>query len=188
MVTNYNWREGAKKGHILMRDGEDYVNNNKRYDRAHILLNTAYNAAILDKTAKDIELANICLWNENLDINPFTKRNEEALKWYKRGLAYIRNNCNTKQCIITKASLYNSIGVAHHHQTTRWTTGGPIPQSSFYNYNKACKIINDNPNYKNAFKLLSTKLKQNSGGRIKFLGGDNNSSYIGSGGNYVSAF
>jgi hypothetical protein len=101
--------------------------------------------------------------NENLDINPFTKRNEEALKWY------IRNNC--------KASLYNSIGVAHHHQTTRWTTGGPIPQSSFYNYNKAC---NDNPNYKNAFKLLSTKLKQNSGG--------NNSSYIGSGGNYVSAF
>ena len=34
MVTNYNWREGAKKGHILMRDGEDYVNNNKRYDRA----------------------------------------------------------------------------------------------------------------------------------------------------------
>lgn len=179
-----SWVQDAMHGFRLMREGTDYENNGKRYDRAHVLLNRAYTEALTVNPAIDpVDLARICLWNgitlnENLDINPFTKRNEEAIKWYRRGLRLLRMRdvvLDANACVV-KASLYNSMGVAHHHRTTRWLPdGGPIPQAAFYNYHKAMDIIQNKNNKKSKnkreFEIIAKKIEQNTGGRVSFRGG-----------------
>jgi hypothetical protein len=176
-----------------MRQGEDYVNNDKRYNKAHELLDAAYTEALQDPTATHLELARICLWNgitlnENLDIESYVKRNEAALKWYKKGLRHIRNCDDDEKCVIVKASLYNSIGVAHHHRTTRWVAGKPIPRASFYNYRKSRDLILAHPEYKKnkKFALLSKKLDENSAGHVHLGGAGGSGGGIGNwGGNVV---
>lgn len=93
-----------------------------------------------------------------------------AIEWYKKGLRHIQRDCVDK-CVIVKASLYNSLGVAHHHRTTRWAAGKPIPPASFNNYKKSRDIILAHPEYKKQFALLSKKLLQNSAGHVRVGGG-----------------
>ena len=170
------WITHAIHGHKLMRTGHEYANTNNKYGHAYIELYNAYKDALKLDT-EYVDLAKLCLWigitfNENLDIIPYIKRNTDALKWYKLGLHYLTKESNyDKNYILVKASLYNSIGVAYHHKTTRWV-GGPIPQSAINNYNKARKLIIENPQYKKDFELLVEKLQNNSGHKVIVKGGN----------------
>ena len=197
LLNKPSWVQNAMQGYTFMREGTDYENNDKRYDKAHVFLKRAYTEAMHFAVTEHMDLAKICLWtgitlNENLDIDPFTKRNDMAIVWYKRGLKHLQRlkTCDT-QCALVKASLYNSMGVAHHHRTTRWTTGGPIPQAAFYNYRKARNIILEHGHHattKKEFEAIAKKLSYNTGGHVvvfekKVIGGSNDSIIYG--GNYV---
>jgi len=172
--TTRTWLHAVNEAGRLMRTGEDYVNSNKRYDKAHVLLEKAYRIASKDPNASKLDLAKICLWdgislNENLDIVPFTKRNDRAIKLYQKGIEHLRYVHLPKpmgtDVLSTRASLYNSLGVAHHHRTTRWT-GGPIPTEAFNAYRKSRDIILAHPELRNKLATLAKKIKINSGGHI----------------------
>jgi len=172
-----HWMKEALQGYILMRKGAEYENKYNKYGRAYITLHHAYKEALKANDVPHTDIAQICLWigislNENLDIHPFTKRNEGALKWYKLGLHYLsKEKVHNKEFVLLQASLYNSIGVSYHHKTTRWTTGGPIPQSAIRNYNKARDIIIAYPQYKSEFAILAEKIESNSGRQVLINGG-----------------
>lgn len=148
-----------------MRAGRDYVNNNKRYDRAYIFLTRAFKKC--DDSTSPIDKARLCLWigitlNENVDIEPPVKRNDAAIGWYKKGLSYI-NKLWTEPAILLKASLYNSLGVACHHRYTRWN-GGPIPKRSFLYYNKARDLITEYPSVQ-GMRRIERQIRYNTGGQ-----------------------
>lgn len=149
-----------------MRAGLDYVNNNKRYDRAYRYLTRAFAAAGDDDDV--VTKARLCLWigitlNENVDIDPPVKRNDDAIAWYKRGLRLIKYS-RDPEALIVRTSLYNSLGVAYHHRYTRWN-GGPIPSRSFYYYNKARGLVATHPRLKE-MREIDRQIDRNTGGLI----------------------
>lgn len=153
-------------GHSLMRAGRDYVNNNKRYDRAYKFLTRAFSKA--NEDASTIDKARLCLWigitlNENVDIDPPVKRNDDAIEWYKRGLGFIKGR-KDPESVVLRASLYNSLGVAYHHRYNRWN-GGPIPAKSFAYYNKARELIFNYPQLQ-VMRQIDRQIDHNTGGLI----------------------
>lgn len=213
LANKARWIQDAVHGYKLVRPskGIDYINDHDRYGRGAALLEKTYAMAKVSSEVTDLDLAKLCLWigiayNENLDIESFTFRNDKAIKWYKLGMRHIireeykyRANPNTTitdACAVVKASLYNSLGVAYHHHTTRWT-GGPIPATAVYNYQKARDIIAVNPHLEKKFKILSAKIEQNSDHRHRTLpstppssttkGGSDTTNKASTGGNHMVA-
>lgn len=165
------WVRDALEGKRLMRAGKDYVNNDKRYDTAFELLKSAYQAAKNDSGATHTDLAKICLWagitlNENNDITSPKVRNNRAIAWYKKGLGHARSAsiARDEAIIPVKASLYNSLGVAHHHRDIR-----SIPTVSFMNYRKSRDIVieyGEDPRYHKQLARVMRKIESNSGHQI----------------------
>lgn len=162
--TSIDWVDKAILGHYLLRDGKDYVNTNKRYDKAHKLLSESYKLG--KNKASEYDLARICLWdgismNENLDI-PHIRRNKTAIELYKKGLEHLKKSNEVKDKILPiKASLYNSLGVANHHLVVE-----KIPNISFYYYKKSRDIFVNNPDlYKKLIRVMK-KVEYNTGRRI----------------------
>lgn len=157
-----------------MRAGIDYVNNRKRYDRAYKLLTRAFDDAQSDDAVSAIDRAKLCLWigitlNENMDIKPPVKRNDDAIVWYKRGLRFIQHTRSDPDALLVRASLYNSLGVAYHHRFTRWN-GGPIPALSFRYYNKATDIATRHNDIQGML-LIKRQVDRNTGNPVNDGGG-----------------
>lgn len=160
------WEHDALEGNILMRDGRDYVNNDARYDRAHSLLQRAYERG-LEHGASRMDLARICLWDgiciqENLDRFDARERNDNAIARYKKGLDHARY-VRDAAVLPVRMSLYNSLGVAYHHRN-----GKEIPDESFVNYKKAKDIYDAHPEQREALEPIMQKVATNSG---RVLGG-----------------
>lgn len=162
--TSEEWLDKAIEGHYLLRDGKDYVNTGKRYDRAHKLLSDAYKLAT--NKGSEYDLARICLWNgismnENLDI-PHVRRNKEAIRLYKIALSHLKKSNEPDSKILpVKSSLYNSLGVANHHLVV-----DKIPKISFYYYKKSRDIFVNNPELHNKLIRIMKKVEYNTGHRI----------------------
>jgi hypothetical protein len=182
------WVKDACEGRKLMRDGKDYVNNGNRYGRAHTLLEKAYNAAIHDPSTEALDLAKISLWsgitlNENKDIVPPRARNALAIKTYERGLAHARTIRGDINHVVlpVRASLYNSMGVAHHHQEIPANNNSwpDIPASSMYYYRKARDIIKAHPDLKRELARIGNKIKHNTANRVTMSGGGETNGFLG---------
>lgn len=112
-----NWEREAIEGYLMMRSGEDYVNNDRRYEKALDKLSASYREAAKEK-ACGADLARLCLWmgisiqenvdNDALDGGP-GKRNKEAMSLYRRGLKHLGGEDSPKS---VEMALYNSLGVA----------------------------------------------------------------------------
>lgn len=165
------WEQDAIKGFIYLRDGKDYINNNKRYDTAFEYLTKAYNKLLEIKSDNKMSLARLCLWigislNENEDIDKI-KRNQDAIKYYKKGLDLI-HYVHTKEVLPLRMSLHNSYGVALHHLSIGKKIF-KIPQQSIYHYRIARDIFRQSPNNR-YMKRIMKKVKSNSG-QIVMQGG-----------------
>ena len=170
------WVQKAVKGHFLMRDGVDYINNGHRYDTAHVLLTEAYNEASAASSATAIDLARICLWNgitlnENYDLDKVIA-NTEAIKWYKKGLKHLKDANDNPLSIPIMASLFNSMGVAHHHKLLHKAPKG-IPAVALRNYTRSRDIFRDHPDMKRQLARVMRKVESNTG-RLVMRGGCQN--------------
>lgn len=172
-----SWRKKVSSGKKLMRDGIDYVNNDKRYDAAFDLLSASYRDAKNTGDANHCELARICLWtgitlNENNDISPPIKRNKGAIYWYKKGLEHVnlakraqKLVCEPRVLATVEMSLNNSLGVACHHLHIG-EPGWPIPRQAFAYYRKARDIYKKYPDFQPTLKRIMRKVESNSGMQI----------------------
>lgn len=169
--TAPTWVHDAMEGKRLMRAGTDYVNNGKRYDKAYALLKAAYYIGRRDTHSTQTDLANICLWagitlNENNDIISAKRRNNRAIAWYMKGLVHAKSAsiAHDPMIIPVKASLYNSLGVAHHHRDIR-----NIPEKSFMYYRKSRDIFVEHgkdKRYHMQLARIMRKIEYNSGRQI----------------------
>lgn len=176
-----DWVKDAAVASILMRDGDDYVNTRRRYDKAEHLLLRAVHVANTEN-ASPIDQARMLLWlgicmNENLSKGTPKTRNAKAIDYYKDGLMKIRYVRGDDVAPIRMA-LYNSLGVSHHH----FVEAG-IPKKAFDAYRRARKVYDAHPHLRDKLQPIMDKVAQNSGGHVTAGGGPHMKAYYG--GNYV---
>lgn len=169
MSSKYSlWIQKVIHARWYLRDGSDYINNNKRYDKAHLLFDEAYEIAKQQREVSKIDLARICLWNgismnENEDLDKY-ERNTQALKYYRKALRYLENVTVPRKIIIPLlASIYNSMGVAYHHRTNNWSK---FPKKTLKYYIKSREYFVNNPDLHRKMIRVMKKVESNSGGRI----------------------
>ena len=175
------WRRSMRAGLHAVRDGEDYVNNGHRYERALRHLERAY--ALLQPEARDDDadarrtLARLCLWkgiahNENMDVKDPAARNDPAIAEYLRGLAHLGREDDA-----VRMSLHNSLGVAHHHRVGGGVPDpAPIPATSARHYRIARGIYRawkkrGRGEEAAAYQGLMSKVESNSGRGVMRGGG-----------------
>jgi len=158
------WELEAVKGFIYLRDGIDYVNNDKRYDHALEHLHRAYEQLYALHPEDVVSLARLCLWigialNENEDLDK-VQRNKDAIIEYKKGLEWIKHRVGEDTKAI-RMSLHNSYGVAIHHLNIG-RGDHHIPKEAFYHYRAARALFHRNPD--NIFmKRIMKKVETNTG-------------------------
>ena len=165
------WEIDALDGMVALRDGVDYVNTDRRYERAYEKLTSAYDAYIRARPPPErnkVLLAKLCLWrgialNENTDAE-VRSRNDRAIAEYKRGLRLVAPPEEKEEVDIevvrVRMSLDNSLGVAYHHRN-----GVSIPATSFRYYRKALQLFEDHPRDKYA-RAIMEQVERNSGGVV----------------------
>lgn len=171
--TDAGWLRDVAEGYFLMRKGKDYVNKDKRYERAHDLFSKAFltlSSVITNKNAKidsarikvaKLDMARLQLWigitlQENCDYDVRDggpqKRNKLSMVHYKLGLKLTRDSR-------VRMSLYNSLGVACQGGLTICKKGVAINY-----YEKAMNIYRDSPDdVKKSMEHVMHKVEQNSG-------------------------
>lgn len=165
------WQNDMITGLIHLRDGEDYIDNGGRYEKAYDRLLAAYRGLLRSQHKKNQKskdnaiLARICLWigislNENVSILDKVARNIDAIAWYRRGLGYCDNDRDDRNTLITRASLNNSMGVAYHHKN-----GYPIGAVSFRYYERARELYRQDVNNRELVAIMK-KVESNSGHAI----------------------
>lgn len=166
------WKASLRAGLKAVRDGVDYVNTDRRYERAVKHLTRAYDELAGTPSPDQRTLAKICLWkgialNENLDVRDPAARNDPAIAAYRRGLAHLRR-APADADDATKMSLLNSLGVAHHHRVgggtdpRRRAVAAPIPVASVRYYRLARALFVESKQT-NTFTALMAKVENNSG-------------------------
>ena len=190
MSLKPGWERDAMKGYKLMRAGEDYVNNSRRYDKAHKLLTRAYEAA-LKADAQPLDLARISLWlgittQENTSYDKgegvIFARNKTAMELYKRALKHARY-VQDVDIIPIKMSLYNSLGVACQgglHDSSHHSKPLCTPAETMRYYQKARDIYRNHLDLQEKMSKIMQKVTENSGGTVLRGGGGG-----GGGGNYA---
>ena len=148
-----SWKRSLVLGWRLMRGGEQYKNNGRRYQRAIDHLNKAYTGIMETKSkppGKD-ELIRVHLWlgmclNECHDFQG-TESNSMALKHYELAENYASALPIGQARYRFLASIWNSIGVADHHLAISKREKEehlPIPKNATTMYKKALALTKDN--------------------------------------------
>jgi hypothetical protein len=168
LISFSGWELEAVKGYIQLRDGVDYVNNNRRYDHALEHLNLAYDQLLSQNSQDILSLSRLCLWkgialNENEDLDKI-QRNKDAITEYKKGLAWIEHKIGRETQPI-RMSLHNSYGVAIHHLNIG-RGDHHIPKEAFYHYRAAKALFYRNPEHP-FMKRIMKKVETNTGYIIK---------------------
>lgn len=158
------WEQEAVKGFIYLRDGTDYVNNDRRYDHALDHLRRAYEELLALHPEDVVSLARLCLWkgialNENEDLDK-VQRNKDAIVEYKKGLEWIKHKVGEETQPI-RMSLHNSYGVAIHHLNIG-RGDHHIPKDAFYHYRAARALFHRNPEHP-FMKRIMKKVETNTG-------------------------
>lgn len=175
------WKAALKAGLIAVRDGEDYANKRHRYERARDHLSRAYDALIATADPDHLVLAKICLWkgiayNENMDVRDPEARNDPAIAEYLRGLEHLQK-VSKDAATTTRMSLYNSLGVAHHHRVgggsahprgavpgpSGFPPPAPIPPESVRFYRMARAVFQSAKSKNDELVAIMEKVENNSG-------------------------
>lgn len=157
------WVRDALEAHVLLRNGKDYVNSKKRYDKAHALFQKAYHEASKPGSgAQRIDLARISLWDgislqENLDLPDNVQRNDLAIERYRDGLHHAQYS-RVAEILPVRMSIHNSMGVAFHHRN-----GNYVPHDAMASYRRAKDIYDAHPEERERLQHIMKKVIQNSG-------------------------
>ncbi len=159
-----DWKKDFEYGYFYLTNGISYINNDSRYSIAFKYLKSSYDKLLKANPNNHITLARICLqlgisMNENMSITNHIERNNRAISYYKLGLKHL-NTSSIDEPVI-RMSLYNSLGVAHHHKDY-----SHIPPVSYKWYKKAFEIYKANPKNKQIIDIMK-RVEHNSG--YKFL-------------------
>lgn len=164
------WVKIAVRALWLLRDGVDYYNTNKRYDKAHALFDKAYPLAV-QAGASNYDLARICLWNgislnENKDLD-IKVRNALAIELYLQGIKHAKK-IEGDDAPPLLASLYNSLGVAYHHISRRDDNDrfDIIPKKCIKYYTMSRDLFMAHPEIQRRMIRVMKKVESNSGWRV----------------------
>jgi hypothetical protein len=159
------------EGLIALRDGEDYVNTDGRYERAYQKLTSAFKAYVKSREENHYLLSKLYLWrgialNENKDID-FVSRNKRAIQLYKNGLKHLQAIPECRhECLLMKMVLDNSTGVAFHHKRGQDPLA-EIPAISLQYYGKVLHMYLQLKRKDQHAKMIMDTVERNSGFEVR---------------------